>query len=55
MAKRPKRPRRLVWAPVIDLMEALQRSLAERPEKKAAAQAATSTDPKVVKKKSSSR
>jgi DNA end-binding protein Ku len=42
-------------APVIDLMEALQRSLAERPEKKAAAQAATSAGPKAVKKKSSSR
>ncbi|MDA1235814.1 MAG: Ku protein [Acidobacteria bacterium] len=41
-------------APVIDLMEALQRSLAERPEKKAAAQAAASTGPKAVKKKSSS-
>ena len=42
-------------APVIDLMEALQRSLAERPDKKAAASAATSTGPKPVKKKSSSR
>jgi len=42
-------------APVIDLMEALQRSLAARPEKKAAAKAATSTGPKAVKKKSSSR
>ena len=41
-------------APVIDLMEALQRSLAERPEKKAAAQASVSTGPEAVKKKSSS-
>ena len=47
-----KAPRR---APVIDLMEALQRSLAERPEKKGAAKAAASTGPKAVKKKSSSR
>lgn len=42
-------------APVIDLMEALQRSLAERPQKKAAAQATASAGPKPVKKKSSSR
>lgn len=42
-------------APVIDLMEALQRSLAERPQKKAAAQETASTGPKAVKKKSSSR
>jgi DNA end-binding protein Ku len=41
-------------APVIDLMEALQRSLAERPDKKAAAQATASAGPKAVKKKSSS-
>jgi DNA end-binding protein Ku len=42
-------------APVIDLMEALQRSLAERPDKKVAAHATVSTGPKAVKKKSSSR
>ncbi len=42
-------------APVIDLMEALQRSLAERPEKKSAARATASAGPKAVKKKSSSR
>lgn len=42
-------------APVIDLMEALQRSLAERPAKKPVAQATSSTGAKSVKKKSSSR
>ena len=42
-------------APVIDLMEALQRSLAERPEKKGPAKAAQSAPAKAAKKKSSSR
>lgn len=42
-------------APVIDLMEALQRSLAERPTKKSVAKETSSTGAKSVKKRSSSR
>jgi DNA end-binding protein Ku len=51
-AEAAKAPR---LAPVIDLMEALQRSLADRPEKKGPAKATQAGPAKAAKKKSSGR